>query len=686
MKRKFWLAVLLALIAMATLTAVAGAHANLLRSEPGDGAILDEAPGEVRLWFDESVSAQFSTAQLFDADSQPIPITTIRVDPADPTLMILTLPALLDGPYSVLYKALSNSDGHFSQGLVVFGVGAEVDLGAAAVSTAAESELPLPEVALRWLNFVLLAGTVGAIAMARLVLAPGAHNTPSEQAGRRVLEVAHSRIVRLAGICASLSIIVGFGLLAWQSSSLMVSLPENSSLPAVIRQILTTTQWGITWLGRQAIFLLLALFLLALIRQSRETPNRKKGRLRRIARPAVPLLALAVIAAQSLSSHASGLAEHTALALLADAVHLLAASLWVGGLLTLAIALLPLLRRQRSDAAQLIRAGWKPFSLVAALSVGLLITTGFYSAGRQVASPDALLTTLYGRVLLGKFGLVLAVGCVGLLNSVALHPQLARPLAWVLKRPDGWTPLSLRRLPMLVLVEGSLGLLVLVMTGVITASAAPRSSAYTIVPDEVPSALSQTVDDMVITFGAKPNRPGQNVFTVFAASTRRPPRTEIARVILRFNYQEEDVGRTSITAEEIEPGRYMIAGDYLNLAGPWQVDVVIRRLGREDTVARFNWIVAHPGETTPVVLSRLPLQPLLTGAAAFLLTIVLAAAGVWLSWRRPRYLSFFSFVKPRTTLFLFIKRLELIASLKAPESGKYEPPFSRTMNSYSRRD
>ena len=80
------------------------------------------------------------------------------------------------------------------------------------------------------------------------------------------------------------------------------------------------------------------------------------------------------------------------------------------------------------------------------------------------------------------------------------------------ERPAGWTPLPLRRLPALVAIEGTLGLLVLLITGLVTASAAPRGFEFTTVPEEVPSALSQTVDDLVITLGAKPNRPGQNVF------------------------------------------------------------------------------------------------------------------------------------------------------------------------------
>lgn len=178
------------------------------------------------------------------------------------------------------------------------------------------------------------------------------------------------------------------------------------------------------------------------------------------------------------------------------------------------------------------------------------------------------------------------------------------------------------QLPRLVITKGGLSILVLLVTGLVTAAPSPRSSTFTVDPEDVPSALSQNVEDLVITLGAKPNRPGQNVFSVFAASTRRPPPVEISRVILRFTNLDQDIGRESITLEEVGRDRYLLGGNYLRLAGNWQVDVVVRRMGMEDSVARFNWVVAPPGETRPVVVSKAPWGGLLTLAAAVMLLLI----------------------------------------------------------------
>lgn len=131
---QWFMAVTLAILMIVKLTPAAQAHANLVRSDPADGANLTESPPEIRLWFDEAISAQFSSAQLFDVNSQPVESIRLNADPADPQLLILTLPELRPGVYSVLWKVLSETDGHFSQGLLVFGVGKAVDLEATGVA------------------------------------------------------------------------------------------------------------------------------------------------------------------------------------------------------------------------------------------------------------------------------------------------------------------------------------------------------------------------------------------------------------------------------------------------------------------------------------------------------------------------------------------------------------------------
>ena len=621
-------AVLLALlVALLARPDEALAHAGLVRSEPADNSILSEVPSEVRLWFNEPVSAEFSSVQVFDVHGQPVK-AGLRRDAADPSLLVATLPTgLADGVYSVNWRVLSEADAHFTQGLMVFGLGEGADVGAAAGGPI-ESSAPLPEVLLRWLNYGLLTALIGALAARYLVLTRMQHDPG---VGPHLVR-AQGRALRWAMWAGVAALVVGLGLLLYQSLALMPTMSEGSSLPAVSWQLLSHSRWGTLWLTRQAM-LLAFVGVLLLAHSERKVEGAPLWQ--KLAGPVATLLAAGLLVVQALGGHAAALSTDTALAVAVDALHLLGAGLWLGTLLALGVALLPLVLQQKTGILDLARAGWGPFGRIAAPSVGLIAATGFYSLGRQVATPDAMLTTVYGRALLGKIGLMLVVGAVGLLNSMLLHPGVAAPLARLLRRPEGWTPVSLRRLPALVLAESGLGLFIFLAVGLVTSSAPARGPEFTIAANNLLESQSQMTDDLVVTFSAKPNKPGQNVYTVRTISQRRPPPAEIMRVILHFTYLGQDMGTVTADAEQIEENLYRLGGSYFSLPGPWQVEVAVRRRGIEDSVARFDWTVAPPGEARPVILSNRIWEPLLTVLAAGMAVLVLSATvGGWIGRRR----------------------------------------------------
>jgi len=621
-KRRILAAAALAIVASILFTTIGFAHANQLRSDPADGSVLAESPREISIWFDEPISDRFSSVQLFNVDSQPIEVTGIRRDSSDPTLLIINIPELESGVYSVLWRILSDVDGHYNQGLLVFGVGEEADLGTASVAPVEGPGPSAPEVIFRWLNLLMMSGLIGGVAMIQLVIRPARWEARYSARPLSIIRTVTSRLLEFAAWCAGGGILVGIGLLFWQTSILKGSLPEGASFLSAIEQTLLQTQWGIIWIARQVFFLCTGAGVVFLLRGERAGKSDRASTGSRSVWLLVFAFSLALIVAQALSSHAAGLAENNTLAVLSHGLHLTGAILWIGSMLSLGAGLLPLIRDHREDIGYLVQVGWRPFSKVAGFSVGLLIATGLYNSGRQVASLDALFTTLYGQALMVKLGFLLVIGYFGLFNTSLLHPSLSNLMKKVWGTSTGRTPLDVVRLPRFVMTKGGLSILVLLVTGLITAAPSPRSSTFTVDPEDVPGALSQNVDDLVITLGAKPNRPGQNVFTVFAASTRRPAPVEISRVILRFTNLDQDIGRESVTLEKVGRDRYLLGGNYLRLAGNWQIDVVVRRLGMEDSVAHFNWVVAPPGEARPVLVSKAPLGAPLSLAAAVMLLLI----------------------------------------------------------------
>ncbi len=96
------------------------AHAELRRSDPEAGAVLDRAPIEVSAWF----SSQLSTGSkigVFDAQFQAVDKGETFIDASDATRMRAELVALSPGRYTVNWKAVA-IDGHISNGSYDFTV------------------------------------------------------------------------------------------------------------------------------------------------------------------------------------------------------------------------------------------------------------------------------------------------------------------------------------------------------------------------------------------------------------------------------------------------------------------------------------------------------------------------------------------------------------------------------------
>jgi copper transport protein len=594
------------------------AHATLISSEPGDGSALEAAPQMVRLAFSEPIASRFSVVQLYGPQSRPVAVQPIAGNAPQPNELNIQLPPLPTGSYSLLWKVLSEADGHFSQGLVVFGVGEATNPGAG-MSAVPSPAPPIGEVILRWFNLAGLLGLVGGLAVLYVVLSPlrlranAEALLPGWQGVRRRLWVWSTLNVGIV-------LLAGGGLWLWQVATLQAALVEETPWLSVGWLVIGQTRWGQLWLLRQVLLLGIGALLWWQLRQP-ASPRVHAGMA-----GATVVVGLAVLVVHSLSGHAAGDQRNLWLMVVVATLHLLAAGGWIGAMAALCFALWPLLRLGFLPIARLY---WPAFTPLAMVCVGLLVASGLYNMGQQVASLDALVTTSYGRLLLGKLGLLVLAGGLGLLNALQLH---GGTVAFV-QRFGQWMTRAATRMPMLIISEVGLGCLILFITGIMTAISPPRGIEFTIAPDEIPTTMSQTVDDLVVTLAVKPNRPGQNVFQVQSASTRRPPPAETIRLLLRFTHLDEQLGRVSAVAQEVEPGRYLLTGNYLKLAGPWQIEVVTRRHGLEDSVAQFTWLVAPLGETYAVILSKQPLSaPLALTAGLVLIAVALLVVGLGRTW------------------------------------------------------
>lgn len=624
------------------------AHATFVRSDPPDNGVVAVPPTVIKIWYSEPIAPDFSTAQMLDLNGKQVLLKSIQFDQTDPTVLILVPPLLDDGVYTVTWQAASASDAHATRGLFVFRVGAvsAVAGGSQATAAAADSTpLSIPEVALRWLNYFGLLAMLGAAGIPLLVIRSSA--AQAEEPGLGPFYRSLPRRIYTQGALAGVFVFsVELLYLAWQITSLTGNDP-NAAPQNAIGQMLFHTTWGYAWIVRQALTAVLIPLFTGLARASEATSTAVEANSTTAeadSTAAVPakwlrvlafVLVSAALAAQAFTSHAAG-GSDPAFPIFIDWLHLVFVGLWVGGLFTLGASILPVLRKEAIDFKIIARSTWGRFGPLAALSVGVVAATGLYATGQRVISADALLMTTYGQLLVAKIALMLLAGLMGLLNSLSLHPALSAPLARWLKKPPGWTPFSIRRLPALILVEMGLGIVIALLVGALTTLPPASDMLYTIAPENQPEAMTAQVDDLYVSLAIKPNRPGANIINILSSSSRRPAPAEVLRVIVKMTYLEQDFGAISTDALPSGLDAYRASLDSLTQPGRWKIDVVVRRKGIPDSVASFTWTVLPLGDLRPTLVSRSPWKDALSILAALLALLVAALFGAaWFQKRTP---------------------------------------------------
>ena len=142
---------------------------------------------------------------------------------------------------------------------------------------------------------------------------------------------------------------------------------------------------------------------------------------------AVPLFALALL--PSLGGHTS-VQEPVAILLPSNILHVLAMSAWLGGIAVLVFALRTATSELAPEQRTPLLAGTiARFSALATIALPVLILSGVVQSIIEVGSFPALLDTAFGRSVLIKIVVALAIVAIGFVNRQKLVPALKRAAA-----------------------------------------------------------------------------------------------------------------------------------------------------------------------------------------------------------------------------------------------------------------
>ena len=274
------------------------------------------------------------------------------------------------------------------------------------------------------------------------------------------------------------------------------------------------------------------------------------------------------------------------LVMAADAVHVGAAAIWIGGLLLL----WPAIRLRRSDddpvgAAALVAR----FSRLATYAVLGVIVAGLTLAYLLVGTPSALFSTRYGWVLVAKGVLAATVIAIGTYNNRRLVPMVAQAAggAGTSSASDSVAPTALHA----GLWRGWQRLTVTVRWEVIGLTAVLGVTAVLVEmpPATMGSASSQgfgaTVaasDGHQLIVMVEPNRVGTNRIHLYLVDSAGQP-ADAGDLHVRLTPPagaDAQPGAASAGLQPIEhilppifPGHWLHAGGEFSVAGTWQIDV-----------------------------------------------------------------------------------------------------------------
>jgi copper transport protein len=269
-------------------------------------------------------------------------------------------------------------------------------------------------------------------------------------------------------------------------------------------------------------------------------------------------IAVGIAVVTALNGHAASGRWQEA-AMVADVVHVLAASAWLGGLAILVVAVLP-----REEHVGDVVPG---FSRLAAVAVAVLVVTGSFQGYRQVGSINALDTT-YGRLLLAKLLAVAGLVAVGALSRQVVRHRLVE---------EGGVD-ELRRS---VAVEAVLAAAVLVVTSLLVDAVPARARSIE------PVSLSRVVEGVVIDVEVVPALAGQNDVHLYAQDPSAGLTGELdATAVLSL----PSAGFENVAVPLVPAGRshWSAYGLDIAVAGDWVLQV---RIVRPDSFVETEFAV-----------------------------------------------------------------------------------------------
>lgn len=517
--------VIAVIVALVGSSSPASAHASLDSSDPPPSSILESSPDVIRLEFSESVSPSADAVSLFDESGAAIRGGSVGSGGSPASLVLSGFPPLADGVYVVVWRVVSG-DGHLVQGAFTFTVGAldtsGVDIGALVGDVLEErsgaSGVDTVSVIVRWVSFVAVVTALGGLAffVGNLV------------DRRRVGGVVLGSLVVL-----TLATLVHLAV----QGVYLASTDWSGLIDAGVWGGVLDTRFGVGAIVRLVLISVLVLLVLVV-----PSDHDRAGRLVTTSwwQSSAALAGVATLVTFSVGGHPSAV-PLAGVAVLVDAVHMGAISLWIGGLITVLVA-----GRERPEAIGRL-------SRIATYAAPVAVVTGAWQTWRIGGGYGDLSDTSWGRGMIVKIAVVLVLLTLGGVARLAVRRSL------------GAGPSRMRRL---------LGTEVVVALAVLAASAyvVGESPVVARQPDVYTATLVQ--GSLIVDLTVTPGVVGNNEIHVVVS----PPGGALQRVeSLEMRVTPPGDASVPITVSVLDAGpNHFVGRVAFTGPGKWKLEILVR--------------------------------------------------------------------------------------------------------------
>jgi copper transport protein len=522
------LLVIAVVLAALTATPAAFAHAILEESTPSNNSVVRTSPKTVSLRFNEAVETAFGSIRVYDCGGGRVDAGKI-LRPTKDSVAVTIDRKLAQGSYTVTWRVIS-ADSHPVAGAFVFNV-KKANAGSCKQVFGATTPGTIDALFkfMRGLDFALILLVVGGAIALAVVL-------------RSAVPELRARLFRiLAGL--SFGLVIAGALCIVLQGAVAGGFGLNEAFRWDTVHSVLQTRFGHAFLWQIGIALVVgALALMA-------------SRSRRL--ELVPLVALLLIPTISAAGHAR---TSGPLAIFLDVFHVAAASTWVGALAFTVLALL----LADEDRWPLASRAVPRFSLLAVLSVAILIVAGSLRGYQEVRAFHGLWDTTYGQLLLVKIALVLPLLLIGLYNNRYAVPRLKSQIASVVEQRR-FLRAAGAELAIMAAIVGVTAVLVTEPPAKASVSAAKYAT------DTIP------IGPLELNYLVDPAKTGPNVIHLYFYRPKSGFPASVDDAKMSATLPSKNLGPLRIPLTRIVPSHYTTSVGVFPEPGDWQVTFEIRR-------------------------------------------------------------------------------------------------------------